>query len=393
MNEQSVIRRYLTFSVLNRLSLGFISATYIIFLKKYGLDDFQRNLVNAVFWSVLLLTEMPTGAMADVFGRRRCVVLSALLVGLGSGVYGLGTTFAVFALAEAIAAIGKTLVNGALEAWLSDSLKELEVAEHRFVEILAKDQVVGAFFMIAATLIGTKVHQIDVRLPWLLCALSSLVLAVSARIWMQENQIVQIHPSFWHKTKEGYKLIIECTSFGWSKPEIRKVLLGSALLMFSVQAPNMQWPILLGGAEPNLIFLGLVGSMYNFTMLMSGWVTKKLMATLHSERSSLFLCYLVAGLGIFLTASVSTALALPMFVVHELARAPIRPLQKACLNQEASRKNRASLQSLGSVFGHVGGLIGLILSGWLAKYYSMQAAWMLSGMTLVVGTLYVSRRK
>ena len=48
-----------------------IAAIYVKYLLLNGLDLFQANLINCAFYGALILFDVPTGAFADVFGRKK----------------------------------------------------------------------------------------------------------------------------------------------------------------------------------------------------------------------------------------------------------------------------------------------------------------------------------
>jgi MFS family permease len=105
----------------------FVSAVLVPFFRDWGgigLD--QILLLNAwfMFWAFAL--EVPTGAVADRFGRKVSAVLGYALGALAIGVYVSAPRFEVFLLAEVVAALGYALVSGAEDALLYDSLVGLD---------------------------------------------------------------------------------------------------------------------------------------------------------------------------------------------------------------------------------------------------------------------------
>jgi len=119
MKGQETVRRYLALSVLYRSGLAFTNAMYVTFLISKGLNLWEVNLVNLVFFSVMFLAEIPTGAIADIYGRRLSFMLACLLEAIGMFVYAFSDTFVGFAIAEALIALGATCASGAFQAWLA----------------------------------------------------------------------------------------------------------------------------------------------------------------------------------------------------------------------------------------------------------------------------------
>jgi predicted MFS family arabinose efflux permease len=89
-----------------------------------GLSLVEVMLLNTVYCSVVILTEVPTGAIADRVGRRATMMAGALAMVAACSVYALAHGFAWFAVAEGLAALSMTLCSGADSAYLFDLLND-----------------------------------------------------------------------------------------------------------------------------------------------------------------------------------------------------------------------------------------------------------------------------
>ncbi|NQV90113.1 hypothetical protein HQ487_01760 [Candidatus Uhrbacteria bacterium] len=69
----SATRTYYVFTAFIYIGLGATVTAYTPFLQSIGLSLSQIALVNAIFWSVIILSELPTGMLAD--GRSRAYSL------------------------------------------------------------------------------------------------------------------------------------------------------------------------------------------------------------------------------------------------------------------------------------------------------------------------------
>ena len=90
---KETVRHYLLLKSVSAFGVSFISAVYVTFLISKGLNLFEVNLVNFVFFTTLFICEIPTGAFADVFGRKLSFVISCMLFALGMFVYGTAKSF------------------------------------------------------------------------------------------------------------------------------------------------------------------------------------------------------------------------------------------------------------------------------------------------------------
>src|SRR3989344_7989541 len=105
--EKQTFRCYLMLSFLTKFGISFIAAVYVTFLMSQGLNLFEVNMVNFVFFITMFVCEIPTGAIADVFGRKTSFVCSCFLYAVGMFVYAASQSFWGFVLAEMISAVGR----------------------------------------------------------------------------------------------------------------------------------------------------------------------------------------------------------------------------------------------------------------------------------------------
>lgn len=87
-----------------------------------GLSPFQLVLIGTVLELSVFIFEVPTGIVADLYSRRRSVIIGMFLVGAGFVLEGLFPIFATMLLAQVIWGIGITFESGPKEAWIADEL-------------------------------------------------------------------------------------------------------------------------------------------------------------------------------------------------------------------------------------------------------------------------------
>lgn len=86
------------------------------------LSQAEYGLLQALYYVVVVAAEVPTGVLADRFGRKAILAIGALVNGVGCWVFALSHDVATFALGEVLFGLGTALVSGADSALLYDSL-------------------------------------------------------------------------------------------------------------------------------------------------------------------------------------------------------------------------------------------------------------------------------
>jgi DHA3 family tetracycline resistance protein-like MFS transporter len=94
----------------------------VYFVRTVGMTPLQLVLVGTVMEGAIFLFEVPTGVVADTFGRRLSVVIGLLVQGAGMIIVGLLASFPAILAAYALWGVGWTFQSGSLEAWITDEL-------------------------------------------------------------------------------------------------------------------------------------------------------------------------------------------------------------------------------------------------------------------------------
>ena len=125
---------YYLWSFLNSFYL--IAAILVVFFKSKGLNQLEIQSIQTIFqWGIFLL-EIPTGVVADKWGRKQSLAIGGLISGLGVSLYVIGRGVIWFGLCELVMALGMALESGANQALVYDSLKE-EGGEKEFAKVVA----------------------------------------------------------------------------------------------------------------------------------------------------------------------------------------------------------------------------------------------------------------
>ena len=128
MNDlaRRIQRVYLTLGFGSTLAASLIWGVNTIFLLDAGLNNVEAFAANAFFTAGMVLFEVPTGVVADIWGRRVSYLLGTLTLAGSTFLYWLlwvtNAPFVPWAVVSALLGLGFTFFSGAVEAWLVDAL-------------------------------------------------------------------------------------------------------------------------------------------------------------------------------------------------------------------------------------------------------------------------------
>lgn len=143
-----------------------------------GLSDGQISALFALWSFTAILTEVPTGALADRWSRRGAVVLAGALQAAAYVVWVVHPSFTGFAAGFVLWGLGGSLASGALEALLYDHL--LAVGAHaEFPRINGRLTTAGLVSQLPATLLATGLFAIG---GFTAAGLGSAVLCLAAAL-------------------------------------------------------------------------------------------------------------------------------------------------------------------------------------------------------------------
>jgi predicted MFS family arabinose efflux permease len=139
---------------------------------------------------------VPTGALADKFGRRFAMVLGSLMMAAGSIVDWRGQNFWTFAVGEGLLALGMTLTSGADSAYLFDLLR----AAGREHEYRRREGTATAYKLVgaaAALIAGGLLGKHDLASTYLVTAAVCATAAAVAWAMMERPFVRDDNSGFW----------------------------------------------------------------------------------------------------------------------------------------------------------------------------------------------------
>jgi MFS family permease len=170
------IPKYFVYTALKGLSFGLIAAMWVIFLTQHrGLSLAQASLVDVMFFVAAAFGEIPTGIVADKFGRKTSLTAGAALMSIGI----LGWTFApsmpLIMVSYLGMGIGYTFLSGAEDALFYESVQLTGQADN-YTRLVGRTEAVFMGALALGSVVSGLLASINLILPMLVCGLSFLVM-------------------------------------------------------------------------------------------------------------------------------------------------------------------------------------------------------------------------
>lgn len=155
-HPQQIIRHYLLFRFLQDFAL--IYPVYAIMFRNAGLNYKDIGLLFAIWAGAVMVLEIPSGFLADLWSRRGTVSIALLLKAAGFLLWWMHPTFAGFAAGFVLWGFQEALSSGTTEALLFDPLKA-GGQEHEFVRASGLGMLLARIAVGLAMVLGAWVFS------------------------------------------------------------------------------------------------------------------------------------------------------------------------------------------------------------------------------------------
>ena len=136
-----------------------VRAVYYPYMTVWGgLTFFQIMILQSYFTAMILLLEIPSGAISDFLGRKTGLSLAAFVTALAAVFYSIIPNFFMFMLAESFWAFGIALFSGTYDAFLYSSLKSYG-EEGKLSKIIGRTQFLNLVALTLSAPIGSVIAQ------------------------------------------------------------------------------------------------------------------------------------------------------------------------------------------------------------------------------------------
>ena len=360
---RTVQRVYLVLMLFNTLAASFIWGINTLFLLDAGLSSTAAFTANALFTAGMVLFEVPTGVVADTWGRRTSYLLGSLTLAVSTVLYWLawqtGASFWAWAVTSVLLGLGFTFFSGATEAWLVDALK-FAGFKGNLESVFAKGQIVAGVAMLSGSVLGGLVAQwTNLGVPYLLRGLALLVTFVVAFLYMRDWGFVP-RPGK-HPVREMGQVVRGSVRYGLGNPPVRWMMLaapftfGVGIYAFYAMQPYL---LELYGDEQAYSIAGLAAAIIAGAQIAGGMVAPQV-RRLFRNRTSALLTGLVIEIGLLALLGLTTAfwVAVALLVLWGLIAAATLPIRQAYVNGLIPSEQRATVLSFDNLLGSSGGVV------------------------------------
>ena len=353
---------------------------WVIYLQRErGLSLTQITLLDVPFFLLIVFMEVPTGAVADRWGRRVSLMLGALMFSIAVFVFGIAESYPILLLSYTAWGFGLTFQSGADTAILYDSLKAID-REDDFQKINSRMWALTSSAVLIAILIGAPIAAAtSYSVPIIASALISLC-AVPVAFSMHEPR---------HDPDEERENYFEMVRNGivdaWRAPALRYIIIFSGILGAAVFAPMIFVQPYLDEHGVNTGNLGLWQAPLRGAGVVAALLVSQFVGRV-GQRGSFFAMPVAVAIAMIALAGIDALWVFPVFLAVGMVAGSMNPILATYVNRRIPSERRATMLSVQSV------VASLILAGVepatgaLADTVGLRGMFMaVAAMTIVVG--------
>ncbi len=317
----------------------------------------QLGWVDAIGFGFSLILDIPTGAIADIFGKRITLILSNIFTGAGILIIAFANNLTGLFIGNMISQMGWAMYSGAADAMVYDSLLNLK-KEHEFSHVLAKANQYMSFASAFGYFIGGVLYPLYWRLPQIAWGLS-YVPAVIFSFLLVEPIVISEHFSvhaYFEKIHLGIKELL--------LPQLRKYILLMFILLgvYFVYTWGFVRPAVATSfgfySKEQSIILPLLTLSCAYLIYFLPFVRKRI-----SGFSGLSILALIMALGFFLSSlPIGYWGIIPMFLITFSGKFA-SPWVSVIVNKEISSRFRATTLSTISLLSKIPYVLIAVLIG------------------------------
>lgn len=368
----SNIPKYFIYTALKNLGFGLFVAVWVIYLQqRRGLSLTQATIIDVTFFIVATIGEMPTGIVADTYGRKASMIIGSALMGISMLAWPIAPTVPLILVAYAGMALGYTFLSGAEEALFFESLKQVgRAGEYQRLAGQIGAMTLGTFAV--GNAISGLLAAIDLIIPFLAGGMCIMVMLFIVLTLKEPSTNKQVD--------------------GQAQNSYRQVLRDALALMRT--RPTLRYPVIylafvpLAGflletflVQPQAISFGIPIAWIGFiimaiqlaNILGSNWSGQ--ISTQMGEARLIYLAPLAIVASLILLAVLQAPPSLTLIAVIGFVTAVLRPLIMNLIHAGVTDEIRATALSMQSLISLLLMTVGELTVGYVADKAGLPIAY------------------
>lgn len=353
---------------------------WIVYLQQQrGLSLTKITLLDLPFFVLMVFAEVPTGAVADRFGRRWSLMLGSSLFAVAVFIFGVADNYTIILLSYTAWGLALTFQSGADAALLYDSLKHLD-REEDFQRINSRLWALRSGAAVCALLIGAPVAAMTDFSSVIIFSAIVAALATPIAFSMHEakRDHDEAHDPYFQTLFGGLREV-------WDQPSLRYIILYAGIISAAAFAPMVFQQPFLSHHGVSVGGLGFWQAPVRGAGIVSALLAHRFLAS-SGQRGAFFAMPVALTLASLAVAGIDHAWVFVAFLGMGVVAGAQNPLLATYINRRIPSERRATILSVQSLIGNLIFASIWPLNGMMADAFGLRALFlMFAVLTAVFG--------
>lgn len=319
--------------------------------------------MESVVVFAMIFVEIYSSSWADLLGRKKTIILGSFIYLISIIIFiFIDSPFDVW-FSNILMMIGFSIVSGADEAFLVDTLKDANRSDELMKilgDVNSKKYILAAISCLAAGYL----YSIDPRLPFILSFPGVLVSFLLVFFFDEPKRLTKVkHSEHFNLMKVSILFVTNHKALKWVIAYIALITVASKLWFFTY---NPYFEVV----DLDLKYFGWIFAGLNLVAYMSSKFAYKIEEYL-GEKSILIWMILIIAMPMFLMGFLVSKFAVLLVLMENITRGFRGPFFSKFINKHLDSKNRATILSIQSAVISVISAISLFIFGIMLDIYSL----------------------
>lgn len=363
-------------------TMAFYSIVTLL-LRAKGLSFTQIMLLSSIENILTTAFELPTGVVADKFGRKVSVMSGIFFFGLFIVSYMIFSSFTALVCAAVVCALSATMISGAKSAMIYDYLKYKEL-EDIYIDfngkVSSKVMVVKSFVVIASTYLFGINNNLPLALSLVSCAVALMCLSKFV-----ESPIVRGEDTDAEENKGMFGFIKSIKLNG----TLRSLIAIRIVVIVVISNAFYLTELMLSDMGVEVSKIGLIMFCYTLMSALGSRSASKVSDKLGDR--VFYIMFIVFGVNLILSSINNIIIVVASIGVLRFFNSAMSPIFGSVANKNIDSEERATILSVVSLFLSFGMAVTDPIIGVVADTYSLPVVYRVLGVLCIVSSMIAYR--
>ena len=356
-------------------SIMFITPIFVLFYQENGLTMTQVMILQSVYTALIMITVVPFGIIADYIGRKKVLMIGAILFIFTWVLFALSYDFKGFLIAEIVAAFSASMWMASGTAFFYDTLRELN-KEGKFKKLFGNVISINYLMWGLSSLAGGYIATHSLRLPFWTTTIGAFIALLIIFSFTDTKK-------YKHGDRNYLLHLKEASKFAVTHPKVRLFIIYSAIIFSIGFICYMLYQPYLKSINIPLVYFGLIYFLMNISAAIGSKSAHKIEKYL-GEKKILVLLLLVMIISYFGISKELLIIGTIFPIILSFNAGLFEPVISDYMNKHIASHHRATVISLWVLITQMFSTVIAPFFGWIVDFWSLQTAFITAAIILII---------